>query len=325
MYDISVVVLTYNPDWNKLQNTLTSILMQTEVSYEIIVCDDGSKVDLSGTIKEFFSAKNFSDFKIVKAETNRGTILNIKAGCDVAQSPYVKLISPGDYLHDETVLKRYCDAFISHGADGVFGEARYYAYDNGYELVNLRAPKFNFYKKSPKPKKIIRYLLVYRDYILGASMAYRREVLADYLNVLHDSGIVYTEDLATTMLAVDGKSFYCIDGYSVWYECDTGISAPNSKMLRLVQNDQKIFYTECLPGYKSSGKIRKTAKMYKRFEKCKSAFSEKLINFFYFPSNFFFRLRLKFKIAFARKKIKGDLSCLYRIIGQGETDADKEV
>ena len=45
--DISVVVLTYNPDLNDLKKTLRSIMLQDGVDFEIVIADDGSKNNLS--------------------------------------------------------------------------------------------------------------------------------------------------------------------------------------------------------------------------------------------------------------------------------------
>ena len=39
---ISVIVCTYNANWEKTKNTLFSIIRQKNVIFEIIVTDDGS-------------------------------------------------------------------------------------------------------------------------------------------------------------------------------------------------------------------------------------------------------------------------------------------
>ena len=52
--DVSVVVLTYNPDLRGLKRTLRSVMLQTGVNFEIIIADDGSSDNLSEEIKAFF-------------------------------------------------------------------------------------------------------------------------------------------------------------------------------------------------------------------------------------------------------------------------------
>ena len=41
-FDVSVVILTYFPDKEKLLKTLKSVLLQKNVSYEILIADEGS-------------------------------------------------------------------------------------------------------------------------------------------------------------------------------------------------------------------------------------------------------------------------------------------
>ena len=41
--DMSVIVVTYNSEWEKIKITLNSILRQKNISLQIIVADDGSE------------------------------------------------------------------------------------------------------------------------------------------------------------------------------------------------------------------------------------------------------------------------------------------
>lgn len=49
MPEVSIIVATYNADWQKLMMTINSIIIQSGVKFEIIFADDGSK--LNGMIK----------------------------------------------------------------------------------------------------------------------------------------------------------------------------------------------------------------------------------------------------------------------------------
>ena len=61
-YDVSIIVIMYNPAWDKLLRTLNSILDQRNVRYEIIICDDGSREQFNQELISFFSSRNFSRF-----------------------------------------------------------------------------------------------------------------------------------------------------------------------------------------------------------------------------------------------------------------------
>ena len=55
MPDFSVIVLNYHPDKDKLFATLRSILCQKDVSFEIILADDGSPDPLKPEIEAFMA------------------------------------------------------------------------------------------------------------------------------------------------------------------------------------------------------------------------------------------------------------------------------
>ena len=76
MYDFSVVVCTYNSDIDKLFLTLKSILRQKNITYEIIITDDGSSFLEMSRIIEWFQKNNFNDYVIVANPVNLGTVKN---------------------------------------------------------------------------------------------------------------------------------------------------------------------------------------------------------------------------------------------------------
>lgn len=79
-YEISVVVIQYNPIWEKLMYTLQSILQQTEIRYEIVIADDGSRDKYFDKTIDFFKEKKFCDYQIVDNTKNQGTVKNVLSG-----------------------------------------------------------------------------------------------------------------------------------------------------------------------------------------------------------------------------------------------------
>ena len=53
-YQVSVIVCTYNSKWEKLKSTLLSILSQRDISFEIIIADDGSEIQCLDRAKKYF-------------------------------------------------------------------------------------------------------------------------------------------------------------------------------------------------------------------------------------------------------------------------------
>ena len=61
MIDVSVVLVTYNSEWEKVRITLLSILKQKNVSMQIVIDDDGSEKTYDKEIDELLSQYNFNE------------------------------------------------------------------------------------------------------------------------------------------------------------------------------------------------------------------------------------------------------------------------
>ena len=75
-YDISVCVLIYRSDYEKLFITLTSIIRQKGCRYEIVLADDGSEDFHQQEIEQWMHEHHFSDYTIVRSSVNRGIVHN---------------------------------------------------------------------------------------------------------------------------------------------------------------------------------------------------------------------------------------------------------
>ena len=79
-YNITVVVLTYNPVWEKLRATLKSIVEQQDVHLQVVITDDGSKNNHFDKVELFFKEIGFDDFKLISNKNNEGTVINLYRG-----------------------------------------------------------------------------------------------------------------------------------------------------------------------------------------------------------------------------------------------------
>ena len=59
--DMSVIVVTYNSEWEKIKITLNSILRQKNISLQIIVADDGSENIFSEKIQKLMGKYQFNN------------------------------------------------------------------------------------------------------------------------------------------------------------------------------------------------------------------------------------------------------------------------
>lgn len=250
-YDISVIVLCYNPILEKLINTLQSIVIQKHVSFEIVIADDGSSdVTYINKVCEWFENKSFKDYKIIKNSKNQGTVKNLLSGVEQAEAQYIKGISPGDFLHDEKVLDKIVSVVKKEKYDVCFGMAGYYSYSNGEVTLHARQNPndLSIYRKNSK-KKLIRNYIYFQDYILGANLVYKTEVIKKCLLKISPF-IQYCEDLSVVCMINDGLQVKFIDDILIWYEYGVGISTQkNNKWNQIIHAEQKELYKNVIDQY----------------------------------------------------------------------------
>lgn len=223
---VTVCVLTYNPNWIKFRNTLRSIVCQKNVDFDIVISDDGSKEDCFDKAESFFKENNYNSYKFVKNIDNQGTVKNAISALQHTDSKYVKLISPGDFLYDETSLYDFVDFAERNSAVVCFGNSVYYSVNDNGEI------EFHNKKRYPKDltpwiecdyKKIRRGYFYRRDYILGASLFCLREYLLGSLFILQDV-VKYAEDTFLMYSITNKDKILFLNKPFVFYEYGSGIS-----------------------------------------------------------------------------------------------------
>ena len=229
--EASVIVVTYNSDARKTLCTLNSILMQTDVIFNIVIADDGSEENNFEAIKQFFASRNFDNYTLVANGKNQGTVKNLISAMPHVNAPYVKTISPADYLYEPQTLRKSLDFMHAHKkCDLMFGQTVYYSHEDFFVInENGRNPEQpEIYDPSKYiAKKAINHIIDGRDFILGAAMFYKTSTLDSCLNLLKDR-IILCEDTSQQIIALQGGVINKIDDYVVWYEYGTGISTPNA-------------------------------------------------------------------------------------------------
>ena len=199
-YDVSVVVVCYNPDLSKLKRTLASVLLQTGVRVQIILADDGSANVYFPEIRSYFSAKNFGEYKLLGAEQNEGTCHNFYKGVTAASGVYIKGISPGDYLYEKDTLAKWVRFMENHQIDVCFGDAVFFREEEGGGIVALkrrygtRPLRCDFYTLGEfNQHKACRSFFLLNDVVLGPKMIFKRKIVETYCAQLLGK-IRYCED-----------------------------------------------------------------------------------------------------------------------------------
>ena len=241
--EVSVVVVTYNSDVKKTLRTLDTILAQSGVEFEIIISDDGSANNNFEKIREYFSEKNYSMYKLIENKNNNGTVKNCLIGSTNAAGEYLFLTSPGDLLFDKKVLKDFYDFAKSKNSKIVFGDYIGYQMNNGKinPITNIDYAPGNIsaYNKSFYETKIS---FIFSGNILGASIFREREyAIKTFKQILPYAK--YMEDNTSIAVAfAEGIQVHYYNRNILWYEYSTGISSKAGKWSKILGDEYKNVY-----------------------------------------------------------------------------------
>ena len=305
MFKFSIIVCCYNPDINKLKNTLVSIFKQKGVEFEVIISDDKSKEDYSSVLKEFIASVN-SPIKVTYnfLPTNGGTINNVLSALKFVKGKFIKLISPGDYFYDEDSLKNYLDVLEGTNSDLVFSKMVHY---HGDKIISINNPNN---EKVWLNKSNIRDVVKFNDYISGASIAVRKEVLEEYLDIVQGH-MKFLEDVPLTYYSIlDNKNVIPINQQLIWYEHGEGVST-NSKISSLLDGDYEWFFSTLADKYDSKV-VRASLRMRKLSKSSLPGIIKLLIRFISVPS--YIKYYFEIKCIKDKKAQNIDISSMNNII-----------
>lgn len=254
-YSVAVTVGTYNPIWKKLEATLLSILQQKDVNFQIIISDDGSKCNYFNEVKKLFKKYGFSDYVMVAAERNEGTVSQVYHGLKAANSDYVKPLSPGDLFYDEYTLASWLRFMHETQADISFGDAVFYNLKNKKLNIiqHLHNPTdMTVYQESTSYHDLIINYTLFGDGISGATILTRRDMLLKYMQLLLGK-VIYAEDFFIRLAILEKKKIFYYPQSVIWYEyADGGISTSGKeKWVNLLHKDDLAMDEICLDNWSS--------------------------------------------------------------------------
>ena len=244
-FDVSVIVIMYNSDKRKLFQTLDSILVQINISFEVIICDDGSKIRLDKEILSYFSTKYFNAYSLIFHDLNNGTVSNCCSGLEKAKGKYTKIISPGDSFANESALYEWIKYLERQRLQWSFSDSYFYYYGKeGRKIISKRAvPQIIYpYINNQQEKSRWNYLVL-GDIPVGAAILGTTQIQLTYCKILKEKGVCYAEDNAYRLMMFDG----IVGGYyskpTIYYEYGTGISTSKEKLWKKrLLIDKKITY-----------------------------------------------------------------------------------
>ena len=295
MFDISIIVATYNSEISKLFKTLNSIIMQENIKFEIVIADDGSYNFDDKIIKNFLLNKNFNNFKLLHHEKNVGTVNNIYEALKLVTAKYIKLISPGDFLYSKDTLHNWLEYMKTKKSKICFSKIiPYYINDKNECKINYSffKPDNDFvYKHRFSKESILINMCLISNTPVGAAYIVSKDLYVKYFNMIKDK-ICYTEDYAYKLMVLDDIKIDYYQNNGVWYEVGTGISTShNKKWEDKLKKDENELYK-----IMNQNKYKGISKKFIKLLTYKDKNNYKLKKILFFPEYIFWVLIIKFNL-----------------------------
>ena len=256
MPQVSIVIVTYNANSEKLCRTLHAAATQKEIDFEIIIADDGSAHKDFSFVEGFLRNRGIRAYQIIENPYNQGTVKNCISGVKAAKGEYVFLTSPGDFLYDEYVLRDFYSFAKEHDAKMCFGNPVFYSIEGTQPHLTKRecvpVDPLLYSPKSSLLQEKVSFLSNF--WVIGASYFREREFALKYLEMVSHA-VTYLEDCSTTAFALaDGYKLYYNDRNIIWYEDGTGIStSANEKWAHLIAQDTENFLRKLIKMHPRDG------------------------------------------------------------------------
>lgn len=293
MIKVSVLIVTYNAEWEKLESTVRSVVFQNYDDYEIVFSDDGSSKKWDKEIEKLLDALEFKNYKIKNSEENVGTVKNIYNGLSVAEGEFIKVISPGDFFYDRDTLKCWIDYMENQNAEMSFGDSVYYRKENSIiqQIATKPAPaNIEVFKGRKMRKNIFVNYMLANDTILGASILVRRDVMEKYLKCMVDK-VKYAEDYMVRLMVYENKKIVYYPYKSIWYEYGIGISTTKESKWAVLLKKDFDSSNQLLLEKEAVDKLSVKYKKYLRKD-IKNNTIRKLVKEMMFPSLIYWRIRM---------------------------------
>ncbi len=180
-YDLSVIIVNYHTA-DFVSRCLTSILLQKDVCYEVILIDNGSK---DGIVE--IAKNNFSWVKLIENEENLGFARANNQGAKMSGGRYIYYLNPDTQL-EIGVFKKLIEYMDTHLEVGLAGTCLINPDGSLQSSVERRYPGQRYAGGE------LKHLKGDIAWVLGASIIVRRTIV-EILNGFDERFFLYGEDL----------------------------------------------------------------------------------------------------------------------------------
>lgn len=156
MKAITIVTVCYNEEKN-IARTIESVLMQTAVNFEYIICDGLSKdrtVEIAQSYQDAFAQKGIT-YRIC-SEKDNGIYDAMNKGIDKAEGKYIWFLNAADWLCDVDAVKRFAACVERDSSPAVYYADYYHVDDHQRLLCVCNADELKRFMSIGHPSMITR-------------------------------------------------------------------------------------------------------------------------------------------------------------------------
>ncbi|MBC7795807.1 MAG: glycosyltransferase family 2 protein, partial [Pyrinomonadaceae bacterium] len=192
----SIALCTYNGA-KFLDEQLESIARQTRLPDELVICDDCSTDETAQIVKRFAETGVFP-VRFCVNEKNLGSTKNFEKAIELCAGEIIFLCDQDDFW-EPTKIEKIVAEFEQDGQIGlVFSDAE--IVDENLRKLNIKLSDLTFtpeIRRTIETKSFLQILLL-RNYITGATLAFKSEFRREFLplpidspEMIHDAWIVF--------------------------------------------------------------------------------------------------------------------------------------
>lgn len=189
---ISVVIPVYNRTW-ELQRALQSLADQTFRDFEVIVCDDGSTVDVRSVVDSFAGSLRIGYRRI---ENSGGPARPRNVAASMASGDWISFLDSDDWWDSDRMAA--VAATLDDDVDLLYHPLRFVA-------VNGRPARRGFQTVVGYPMRgdALRHMALFGNPIPNSAAVVRRSLLDRIGGICEDRSLVAYEDFDTWLRLVE--------------------------------------------------------------------------------------------------------------------------
>lgn len=261
---ISVALCTYNGE-KFIKEQLESIVRQTTIIDEIIICDDRSN-DKTMQIIEEFQSKFPDKLYIYENKVNLGSNKNFEKAISICSGDYIFLSDQDDIWENDKVEKTVKCFEEDQLLEGVFSNANLID-ANGTIFTNNTLWDSAFFLEEQLQKKIDLFCLIKskKNMVTGATLCFKKEI-KELILPIPLSNIIFHDQWIAIILSSRKKLGYITDKL-ISYRIHAGQQIGFKKHIRKNKFKQHLKFSNYVLGHatpKSHKDLKQLTKIYFR-------------------------------------------------------------